>query len=282
MLLKNKKCKRLGDIKNAPFVVEMCETTANMYRLGWDERNGGNISYLLYEEEVSKYLDINKVIRTIPISFKAKELIGKYFIVTGTGKYFKNVIKDPETNLGIIRIAGTDGDVAELLWGWADGGKFTSELPAHLMSHISRLSVDKNHRVVLHSHPTYTIAMNSVCPIDEIDFTRRLWKSNTEAIVVFPDGVGVLPCMVCGTNEIGEATAEKMKKFRLVMWTNHGIYGTGKDLDEAFGLVETVEKTAQLYMLAANHENINVIPDSVLKGLAELWNLTPLDGVLDK
>ena len=149
------------------------------------------------------------------------------------------------------------------------------------MSHIARLSVDAEHRVVLHSHPTYTIAMNAICPIDEIDFTRRLWKSNTEAIVVFPDGVGILPCMVCGTNLIGEATAEKMKKFRLVMWTNHGIYGTGKNLDEAFGLVETVEKTAQLYMLTAGFDNVNVIPDEVLKGLAELWNLSPLEGVLD-
>ena len=34
----------LKDIKTAPFVQEMCKTTANMYRLGWDERNGGNIS----------------------------------------------------------------------------------------------------------------------------------------------------------------------------------------------------------------------------------------------
>ena len=34
--------------------------------------------------------------------------------------------------------------------------------------------------------------------------------------------------MVCGTNEIGAATAEKMKKYRLVVWTNHGIYGCGK------------------------------------------------------
>ena len=49
------------DILSAPFVKEMCDTTANLYRLGWDERNGGNISYLLNEEEVQTYLDINKV-----------------------------------------------------------------------------------------------------------------------------------------------------------------------------------------------------------------------------
>lgn len=267
------------NILEAPFVKEMCDATANMYRLGWDERNGGNISYLLEEEEVGKYLDLNKVIRTIPTGFDASALIGKIFIVTGTGKYFKNVEKDPECNLGIVRIAN-DGTTAELLWGWSDGGKFTSEFPAHMMSHISRLSVDPDHRIVMHSHPTYTIAMNAVCPIDEKDFTHRLWQSNTEAVVVFPDGVGVLPCMVCGTNEIGIATAEKMKSFRLVVWTNHGIYGTGKNMDEAFGLIETVEKTAQIYMLALGH-TVNVIPDQIIKELAALWNLTPLEGILE-
>lgn len=81
----------MKDILTAPFVKEMMETTANMYRLGWDERNGGNISYLLDEAEVAEYLDLTRVIRTIPTGFDAKPLIGRIFIVTGTGKYFKNV-----------------------------------------------------------------------------------------------------------------------------------------------------------------------------------------------
>ncbi len=269
----------MKNIFEAPFVREMEKTTANMYRLGWDERNGGNVSYLLDEKEVAEYLDLNRVIRTIPTGFDAKPLIGKIFIVTGTGKYFKNVESDPETNLGIVRI-GKDGTTAELLWGYKDGGRFTSEFPAHMMSHMARLAVDPQHRIVMHTHPTYTIAMNAVCPLDEKDFTKRLWKSNTEAVVVFPDGVGVLPCMICGTNEIGEATAAKMKDFRLVVWTNHGIYGTGKTMDEAFGLIETVEKTAQIYMLTLGHV-VNEIPDEVIKGLAKLWNLKMLPGVLD-
>lgn len=269
----------MKNIFEAPFVREMEKTTANMYRLGWDERNGGNVSYLLDEKEVAEYLDLNHVIRTIPTGFDAKPLIGKIFIVTGTGKYFKNVESDPETNLGIVRI-GKDGTTAELLWGYKDGGRFTSEFPAHMMSHMARLAVDPQHRIVMHTHPTYTIAMNAVCLLDEKDFTKRLWKSNTEAVVVFPDGVGVLPCMICGTNEIGEATAAKMKDFRLVVWTNHGIYGTGKTMDEAFGLIETVEKTAQIYMLTLGHV-VNEIPDEVIKGLAKLWNLKMLPGVLD-
>lgn len=156
----------MKDILTAPFVKEMCDTTANMYRLGWDERNGGNISYLLEETEVAEYLDVNHVLRTIPTGFEAKPLVGKYFIVTGTGKYFKNVQSDPANNLGLIRIA-EDGTTAELLWGYSDGGKFTSELPAHLMSHMARMSVDPENRVVMHSHPTHTLAMNYVHPLEE-------------------------------------------------------------------------------------------------------------------
>ncbi len=262
----------MKNILEAPFVEEMKKITANMYRLGWDERNGGNISYMLDEKEVAEYLDLNNVIRTIPTGFGAKELIGKIFIVTGTGKYFKNVEYDPENNLGIIRIA-EDGKTAELLWGYADGGKFTSELPAHLMSHISRLSVDPENRVVIHSHPTNTLAMNYVHELDEKKFTHTLWEMCTECIVVFPDGVGVLPWMLCGTNEIGEATAEKMKEFRLVIWAMHGIYGAGKNLDEAFGLIETVEKAAQIYMLTSHLPRINTIKDKDMQILAEAFGV---------
>ena len=262
----------MKDILTAPFIEEMKQTTANMYRLGWDERNGGNISYMLDEEDVSEYLDVNGVIRTIPTGFDARKLIGKIFVVTGTGKYFKNVEKDPEPTLGIVRIAA-DGTTAELLWGYKDGGKFTSEFPAHMMSHMARLSVDSENRVVMHCHPTYTLAMNYVHELDEKKLTHTLWEMCTECIVVFPDGVGVLPGMLCGTNSIGEATAEKIKEFRLVVWGMHGIYGAGKSLDETFGLIETVEKAAQIYMLTAHLPRINTIKDSEMKELAEFFKV---------
>jgi rhamnulose-1-phosphate aldolase len=264
----------LKDVKSAPFVKEMCKTTANMYRLGWDERNGGNISYLLNEKEVAEYLDLNKVLRTIPLAgvnaadFDVTPLIGKIFIVTGTGKYFKNVEDDPEANLGIVRVAQNG---IELLWGYNDGGRTTSELPAHLMCHMARLKVDPENRVVMHSHPTHTLAMNYVHELDEKKLTHTLWEMCTECIAVFPDGVGILPWMLCGTDSIGVATAKKMEEFRLVIWAMHGIYGTGKTMDETFGLIETVEKAAQIYMLTAHLPRINTIKDEQMKELAELF-----------
>jgi len=260
----------MKDILKAPFVEEMCRTTANMYRLGWDERNGGNISYLLDGESVAEYLNPKQVIRVLPLGFDAAALAGKFFIVTGSGKYFKNVEFDPENNLGIVRISD-DGQNAELLWGYSDGGRCTSEFPAHLMSHMTRLQVDPENRVVMHTHPTHTLAMNYILELDDKVFSHALWEMCTECIVIFPEGVGVLPWMLCGTNSIGEATAEKMKEFRVVIWGMHGVYGAGKTMDETFGLIETVEKAAQIYMLTAHLPRVNTILDEQMIELAEYF-----------
>ena len=94
----------MKDILTAPFMVEMIRTATNMYDHGWDERNGGNISLMLNEKEVGEYLNVANVLRTIPTGFTAPELDGKYFLVTGTGKYFKNVQYAPDVNLGIVRL----------------------------------------------------------------------------------------------------------------------------------------------------------------------------------
>ncbi|MBR5109919.1 MAG: rhamnulose-1-phosphate aldolase [Clostridia bacterium] len=270
----------MKDILTAPFMVDMIRTITNMYAHGWDERNGGNVSLMLDESDVKDYLDPNHVKLRIPTGFTAPELDGKLFLVTGTGKYFKNVQYAPEVNLGIIRVTA-NGGLAELIWGFDDGGSFTSEFPAHMMSHVARLKVNPNNRVVMHCHPANLLAMTYVHDLDEKAFTRTLWQMCTECIVVFPEGVNVLPWMLCGTNEIGEATAEKMLTARLVVWSQHGIYGAGADLDETFGLIETAEKAAEIYMKIAHLPRLNTITDEQMHLLEKRFNIKARAGYLD-
>ncbi len=270
----------MKDILTADFMVEMIRTVSNMYDHGWDERNGGNVSLMLDEKETSDYLQRQTVLRTIPTGFAAPELEGKTFLVTGTGKYFKNVKYAPEVNLGIVRLKD-GGKQAELLWGFTDGGQFTSEFPAHMMSHAARLKADPENRVVMHCHPENLLAMTYVHDLDERQFTRTLWQMCTECIVVFPDGVNVLPWMLCGTNEIGEATAEKMKTARLVIWSQHGVYGAGKNLDETFGLIETAEKAAEIFMKIAHLPRVNTITDEQMHLLEKRFGVQAREGWLD-
>lgn len=156
-----------------------------------------------------------------------------------------------------------------------------SELPSHLMSHIARLEVDPENRIVMHNHATHLLAMTFTHPLDEKTFTRTLWQMCTECLVVFPEGVGIIPWIVPGTNEIGEATAAKMKDFRLVIWPHHGIYGAGRTIDETFGLIETAEKAAQVYNYVQAQGGIKqTITDRQLKDLADAFGVVPREGFL--
>ncbi len=270
-----------NNILNANYVQEMIEVTTNLYRLGWDERNGGNISYLLEENEVLPFLNPTEVIREIPMIFDATSLAGKYFIVTGSGKYFKNVQANPAENLGVIRVK-EDGKTLQLLWGLENDAVPTSELPSHFMSHMARLEVDPENRIIMHNHATHLLAMSFTHDLDEKAFTRTLWQMCTECLVVFPEGVSILPWIVPGTNEIGEATAAKMKETRLVLWPQHGIYGAGKDMDEVFGLIETAEKAAEVYTYVCAQGGIKqTISDENLRLLADSFGVTPREGYLN-
>lgn len=267
-------------VVEAPFVKEMIETTTNLYRLGWDERNGGNISYLLTEEEILPFINPADVLRTIPMIFDGSKLAGRYFLVTGSGKYFKNVAAAPSENLGVVRIT-SDGQSLELLWGLEDEAVPTSELPSHFMSHIARLEVDPDNRIIMHNHASHLLAMSFTHELDEKAFTRTLWQMCTECLVVFPEGVSILPWMVPGTNAIGEATAAKMKETRLVLWPQHGIYGAGKTMDEVFGLIETAEKAAEVYTYVCAQGGVKqTISDENLWALADAFGVEPKAGYL--
>ncbi|WP_392388587.1 rhamnulose-1-phosphate aldolase [Gracilibacillus timonensis] len=261
---------------DAPFVTEMMEITNYMWRFGWDERNGGNISYLLKEDEVKPYLDTSRVLRNIILDFPVKELANQFFIVTGSGKFFKNVTSKPSECLGIMRVS-ENGDSVDLLWGLTGDGKPTSELPAHFRSHIARLRQDSDHRVIMHNHATNIIAMTFTHELNEKSFSKTLWKMCTECIVVFPEGIAILPWMIPGTDEIGIRTAEKMERYRLVVWPHHGIFGAGNAIDDAFGLIETAEKAAQVYMLTSAHQGgiKQEITDEQLIALARAFGVKP-------
>lgn len=266
------------DLTGAPFIEELCDMTDNMYRLGWNERNGGNISILLSDEEVAPYVVGREVIRELPLSIAFPEFAGRYFIVTGTGKYFKNISKDPAYNLGLIRIS-EDGSCGQLLWGYTNGGSFTSEIIMHLGAHSKRLARDPNHRVVMHAHPTATVSMTHIHEWDEKAFTKTLWGTCTECIVIFPDGVAVLPWMVSSSPGIGLASAEKFDEFRILIWALHGCTVTGSSLDEAFGLMETVEKGAQIYINVAGKQTAS-IDDAMLREVVSAFDLTVREGWL--
>lgn len=259
---------------DSKFVKKISEITRESYEHGWDERNGGNVSLRIDKADLAGFSDITEVKKTLDLGFDATPLAKQYFLVTGTGRYFRNVINQPTLDLGLVQIT-SDGQKADLLWGFEDGGLPTSEFPSHLMTHIERLKFDETQHVVMHCHPTNVIALSFTQDLDEAHISRLLWKMQAESLVVFPEGIGLIPYMTPGTNDIGKATAAKMKDYRVVMWPHHGIFGVGSDLDETFGLIETVEKAATIYsQIGAQGGKIKqAITDEQLKALAKAFKV---------
>ncbi len=262
------------NILESNFIREFSNVIDRMYLLGWDERNAGNVSFILDEQTLAEYLDLSKPGRLYPLQINAKPLAGKYLLVTGSGKYFKNVKEDPKANACIIRVTEGGSDV-EILWGLQPHERPTSELSTHLASHMSRLEVDPTHRVIIHTHATYTNMMSAITDLNEKSFTKALWGLNTENIIIFPEGIGIIPWEIPGNGIIGKNTAAKFKHFKIVLWPLHGVVACGDTLDATFGLIETVEKAAMTYLTIKPYTNQKLISDVDLMRLAKAFNVKP-------
>ena len=98
------------------------------WQQGWHERNGGNLSYRVKPEEVEAVRTFLWPKEWQPIGTSVPKLAGEYFLVTGSGKYFRNVALDPAHNIGIVEIDSAGG-AWRIVWGLEDGAKPTSEVP---------------------------------------------------------------------------------------------------------------------------------------------------------
>lgn len=263
----------MQDIK---FVQNFMKMTNDAWLKGWHERNGGNITYRLTSEDVEAIKDlVNENVDFNPIGATVKNLANEYFLVTGSGKFIRNVSIDLESNVGIIKI-DEKGENYKIVWGLINGAKPTSELPSHLMSHCVKFdATNGKHRVIMHSHATNVIALTFVLPLDGAVFTRELWEMATECPVVFPSGIGIVPWMVPGSAAIGKETSELMKEHDVVIWAHHGVFCSGEDLDLTFGLMDTVEKSAEILVkvLSMGGKKQTITSDN-FRHLARDFNVT--------
>ena len=118
---------------------------------GWHERNGGNLTYRMKEEEVAQcrpFFD-EQPREWVNMGVQADNLAGEYFITTGSGKFFRNVEPDPVHSIGIVEI-NDKGDSWRIVWGLEGGAKPTSEFPSHFMNHsVRKAATNGANRVII-------------------------------------------------------------------------------------------------------------------------------------
>ena len=267
-------------VEMLPFMQGFVRLCTDGWEQGWHERNGGNLTYRMTDEDVrsSQSFFYEQPSSWMPMGVHADNLRGAFFAVTGAGRFMRNVQLDVAHNVGIVEI-NEAGDAWRIVWGLRDGGLPTSEFPSHFMIHSVRMqATDGASRVLYHAHPENVIALTKVMPLSSREFTRALWKAMTECIIVFPKGVGVVEWMVPGGADIARATSELMKTYDACIWASHGLFASGPDFDMTFGLMHTIEKAAGIHVKAlmlngGSSDFPNTITDDGLRAIVQELNL---------
>lgn len=234
------------------FVRGFARLCALGFAAGYHERNGGNASYRLTDAD---FKAIRSFFYDSPSSWVAlgtptPAMSGEYLLVTGSGKHLGSVSSNPVENLGIVEIDAS-GEAWRIVWGLKGGGLPTSELAAHVAAHAVRKEVTGGDgRVLYHAHPNALVALTSLVPADARTVTRLLWSSLTESVIAIPCGVGALPWMVPGSPELARATAAELRRYDACVWQLHGVFVAARTFEEAFGLVNAIDKAADVYLRA--------------------------------
>lgn len=244
------------DLKNVNpdilrIVTDIAELGRYLWMKGWAERNAGNISVnisgLIQDKDVSGYL--SQPSTTIPLEKAHPGLGNAFFLVTGTGKRMRDLALDPEHNALMIRV-NEQGDGYRLFSLSSSVTPFhpTSELPTHLAIHEQLVLKGSPERAVVHTHPNELISITQIKAFcDENALNHLLWGMHPETMVIIPQGAGFLPYMLPGSQEIAAATLEKFLYHKVIIWEKHGSFAIGRDVYEAFDLIDTLAKSAQIY-----------------------------------
>lgn len=269
------------------YIHELCHVTYDMWNKGWDEYNGGNVSYRLTKDEAASletdligtsyayYSEDRKEVEVIDVP---EHVQGEFILITASGSQFRTLCLQPEVDTGIIQLTPKGYKVVA---GFVTGKRPTSEIFMHILAHAARIKVDPEHRVVIHNHATNIAVYSLLDEVTSESLTLDLWSVLTESIVVFHDGIAELPWEVPGTQLIGVDTARELATHRLVVWAKHGVLSTGKDYQDCFGLIETADKAAHIALELKRVSGKSVSENNVLSK-ADLRKICDVLGVEGK
>ena len=102
---------------------------------------------------------------------------------------------------------------------------------------------------VYHAHTTNVFALTFVLPLEDKVFTGELWEMATSAL---------------------------MKEYDVAIWAHHGMFCSGEDFDLTFGLMHTVEKSAEILvkMLSMRPDKRQTISPQNFRDLAKDFKVT--------
>jgi len=254
-------------------IFEVAEIAEYLWQRGWAERNAGNISVNI-SELVAKDFDGLNDYPFFELTNDYPELSDKYFFVSGTGKRMRDLAREPLNNALLIRL-NKQGRGYWIISGKKNAvGNFkpTSELPTHLGIHQLIQQRASTEKVVIHTHANELVALTQIREFcNEEKLNKLLWGMHPETMVFVPQGVGFVPYVTPGTEQIAIETLKALQNHNVVLWEKHGVFAIGESVFDTFDTIDILGKSARIFFLVnGSGYKAEGLDDEQLKILKEL------------
>ncbi|MDR1853104.1 MAG: class II aldolase/adducin family protein [Propionibacteriaceae bacterium] len=193
--------------------------------IGAVEAGAGNISACMnwdVSDEIPKLFNTS---REIDLPYPSPALVGYTILVTGSGCRLRQVGESPRDNLGAVVVH--EGGLTATLH-WRKKGNFskpTSEFNSHLAVHQDQIAERGiPFHAVIHAQPPHLVLLSHIPEYQDTQvFNERVLRWEPETIVQLREGIGFLPFMIPGSNELMAANVENLREYQIVMWAKHGV-----------------------------------------------------------
>jgi rhamnulose-1-phosphate aldolase len=240
----------------------MGEAGARLSEIEASEGAAGNISICLrYPIEPRSHFPL---VDAVEMSQPIPELAGAAFFVSGSGCRLREILDEPDANLGCI-VVDEGGRTGKLYTSHRRRfSRVTSEFNSHLAVHYDQiLSSGTNFHALVHAQPPHATYLSHVSRYqDERYLNTHLFRWQPETIMNLPEGFGVIPFCIPGSAELMSQTVKSMRAHRVVLWARHGLMvRSDVSIKHACDHIEYVDA-------AAKYEYLNLCAGEISEGLS--------------
>lgn len=251
------------------------EAGLRLSEINASEGAAGNISiYVGWPLEVRRRFPVAE---TIPLPTASPELAGRLFIVTGSGRRLREIIHDPVANLAAL-VVDAGGATAQMYTSPRRlFARVTSEFNSHLAVHQDQVQrTATNFHAVIHAQPPYLTYLSHIARYRDVTYlNQHLLRWQPETIVNLPEGIGVIPFIMPGSAPLMQATMERLRTHRIVIWSKHGVVARSEiSAKRASDRIEYAETAARYeYMNLVNHEMGEGLTPEELRAIAATFGV---------
>lgn len=232
----------------AAYVESIADTAGLLWTRGWAESGAGNMSYDLRDA-----LDLRgPLLRKrpqLPLPMNGTALQHAVLLVTAAGSRMRDIAADPLRHLMVLAV-DEHGTACRLVPLGGGDIRPTSELATHCAVHNLLRERRSPHRVIVHTHPTELIAlMHARACRRESRINAVLFSMYPEAAIAVPEGVGLVPYILTGSDTLAAETLRRLETTPVVLWEKHGCLAVGGDPQSAFDRIDVMNKAAQMYLM---------------------------------